>query len=265
MAFTNFGGMPGIPRPTIPKDPRTSPKVRGKPKDTRSALDKEIDKARSRLDKHLEEGRDRGQQLFGNGVDLQGMNRETMMALQNQMTGGLAAPNLQSIRTNAVAGLQSQNANNLRNLQIANGANGVRGAAAQAGTLRAMQQSDIARRGLEADLAGKDLDARLSGLSGLRDAVGQERYGQLATEFGYGELGSTVDNNAMTYLASLQNLKRARGGVDSQTIAPGEIPKKVTPAVDETGKKIGRNPWEQLPEAGGNASEYLKKRNPWGG
>lgn len=145
---------------------------------------------RKKMMQDLAMGRERGRELFGGGMDLSAMTGSHLQGLQAQATGGLSAPHLASVRSAAAAGLAQQQANRMRELRMAQGASGVRGAAGVAQMLRGSQMGDIARRNLESDLAARDIGVRQAGMQALGQALNRERLGQLSTEFGYAGLGA---------------------------------------------------------------------------
>ena len=222
---------------------------------------------RKRRDADLQAGRERGQELFGGGLDLQGLTRERLQGLQQQASGGMAAPQFANIRGTALGGIQGALGSNLQQLQAQQGASGVRGAAAQAGVQRAQQQANIARRGLLSDLAVQDIGLRERGLRGLGEAVNRERFGQLGTEFGFAGLGAQTSGQAGQialgeHLAAIAAGRLGGGGggggfnknlpdaLSSAATNPGRDPisgeKKPMTGVPPPGKKKTKSPFEQF-------------------
>src|SRR5690606_39021880 len=119
---------------------------------------------------------------------------------------------------------------------------------------------------LEADFADRDIGIRLQGLQGLRSAIGNERFGQLATEFGYAGLGSTVDHNTMQYLASLKRLDAANAASGEK--APAKSQNWMTEMLGENwspgkgAEKMAENPYEHFIANGGDPYlvPYLRKK-----
>lgn len=198
--------------------------------------------AQQNLQKGFLQGRKRGEELFGGGQNLQSLVGQNLQRLQAQATQGIAAPQFSRIRGAAEAGLASQQANALRQLRIQQGASGVRGAAAQAGALRAQQQGDIARRALESDLAKSSIALQQSGQQQLGRALNRERLGQLAAEFGTAGLQSQVFRGAQQQFLQEQALKAA---IENRAAAEGE------PAPDQSSlggffDRVGRaNPFRK--------------------
>jgi hypothetical protein len=177
---------PGERLTRLPK----SPQAPGEQETGQSGIAALEEQYRKKMMQDLAMGKERGRELFGGGMDLSAMTGSHLQGLQAQASGGLSAPHLASVRSAAAAGLAQQQANRMRDLRLAQGASGVRGAAGAALQLRGSQMGDIARRNLEADLAARDIGVRQAGMQALGQALNRERLGQLSTEFGYAGLGA---------------------------------------------------------------------------
>lgn len=155
----------------------------------------QLDQSRVEREKDLAEGRTRGEQLFGEGS--LGRTSQEVMDRRKAEAGGFSLEEQNAMRENNLSTINQANAGNIRATRIAQAAQGVRGgqAVAQLAKMKNEQGGQIA--GSERELFLKNIDARRAGLENLdkaqtydRDMGGREKLARIATEMGYGSLGS---------------------------------------------------------------------------
>lgn len=190
----------------------------------------------------LAKGRGRGQELFGEGK-LGRVNEQRsgdiadVVARRKEFLQGYTPEEMQAMRDQNMKSLQRNQAGQARQLQAQQAASGVRGATSAAQQM-ALQKSGMEQaRGMEQDLFQKNADLKRQALGQFETSVtgaeanelarqqynqgqkNKELQAQLATEFGYAQLGS-ADRAAAAQQAS------AMYQADAQRKAAAEQGKK---------------------------------------
>lgn len=177
----------------------------------------QLDQTRAERAKDLAEGRKRGEEIFGEGS--LGRTSAEVMARRQKEAQGFSAEEMNAMRDNNLATINSANSANIRAARINQAAQGIRGgqAAAQIQKMRNEQGSQIATG--ERELFLKNIDARRAGLESLDKAQGydremgnKEKLARIATEMGYGSLGS-ADRGAV--LQGIIGEKQAQAAAQS--------------------------------------------------
>ena len=161
----------------------------------------------------LDKGQSRGQELFARnslGSVNEGRSGDMSSVIDRlkSKSSGWSDPEAAARKEMAMRGIQSQLATNLRAGRANAGSSGLRGAIAQAqagqAQRAAQKERGIAEQGLMVsgeDAARQGLQNYYTGLGGQEDAEqkrvqynqgqrAKEKYGQMATELGYGSMGA---------------------------------------------------------------------------
>jgi hypothetical protein len=180
----------------------------------------------------MAKGRARGQELFGEGK-LGRINAERsadisdVIARRKSMLEGYTPEEKNAMRDENIRSMQRQTEGQARSLRGAQAASGVRGATASAQNVQLAKGQQDQSRQMERDLFLKNADARRAALGAFEQSatgaeatetskqqynIGQknaELQAQLATEFGYANLGSAdraaaAQQTAAMYTADAQ-------------------------------------------------------------
>jgi len=154
------------------------------------------------LQQSLAQGRQRGQELFGSGslgTRQQGAisgDLQEIIARRRANLEGLTPEERNLLESDALARIGQQTQTSLRQLRGIQGASGVRGGLAAAQQLGALQQGQRSAAEAQRDIFLQNIAARRQALGEFERSVGaeqqraqQEKFGQLATEFGTAQLG----------------------------------------------------------------------------
>jgi len=160
-----------------------------KPQPAQAELERSlIESYRKDREAGMKAGTALGNQYFGGGRDLQGMAGGLLDQYQAGATNGLSDPAFSAMRNQALGGIQQQTSQGLNDLNVQQGASGVRGAAAQAGKMRVLDAGTQARGNLETNLAVQDIGFRERSMASLGDMLNGERAGQLGAVMGMGNM-----------------------------------------------------------------------------
>lgn len=210
----------------------------------KARLDALAETLRSQRDSDLLAGRKRGEEIFTPGAlgrVSEGRAGEIADLIQQRkdLLGGFTPNEMNGFRDQNLGQFNAEASSQMRALKAAQAQNGIRGAAAVVGQSRLNADSLQKQAGLERDVFLKGADARRTALdnydktlTGARDEemgrqkfnIGQgnkERYGQLATELGWGSLGAGERGGAMTLLAGQDATKAATAAANSQAQPSG--------------------------------------------
>lgn len=172
-----------------------SDRIKNTANDENAKRQQQLDQSRTERARDLEEGRVRGEQLFGEGS--LGRTSAEVMARRQAEAQGFSPQEMNAMREQNLSTINSANQGNIRQARIQQAAQGIRGgqAVAQLNKMRNEQGGQIA--GSERELFLKNIDARRMGLESLdkaqssdRDMAAREKVSRIATEMGYGSLGS---------------------------------------------------------------------------
>ncbi len=175
--------------------------------------DREYARAKAKRDQDLAEGRARGNELFGDrslGRLEEGRGKEIsdLIAERKARSAGYTKEEMGGMREQNLSQIQQAGQGQERELRIQQARAGVRGPAALAQQAKLMQAQGAQQAGLERELFLGNIQRRDQGLNALEEStnkaraeemargqfnIGQsqrEKFGQLATEMGYGSLGA---------------------------------------------------------------------------
>jgi hypothetical protein len=198
------------------------------------------------LDAALAKGEAKGKEYFGAGSlgrleNPYAKEQSDILARRKSSLAGLAAPEYQALREDAYSGLNQGLQTGLRQLRSQQGASGVRGGAATAQGMNLANAAQQQRRGLERDLLLKNYGIKQEALGNYEKTAGglsqfdqgmqkynigqgaKEKYGQLGTMMGYGQLGQGVGGLAQGDVLSQAMLDAAnqqRADADAMRTSP---------------------------------------------
>lgn len=182
-----------------------------------------LGKTRAGREEDLAAGRARGQELFAAGslgTRAAGETKADLMdilAKRKAAAEGFTGQEQTALKEQALGAAQRQQAGAMRSLRAGQAASGVRGGLAGAQVNRALQEQGQQRAGIERDLMLQNLANRQQNLGAFEQTVQselgrqqQEKFGQLGTEMGYAQLGSTERAAAAQQAIAEQQAAAAR-------------------------------------------------------
>lgn len=216
-----------------------------------------------RIQGYIGQGEALGKKYFGDGMlgrleyspEEQARSND-ILEMRKARLAGLSAPEFAAQRSAAYDGLNRGLSTNLRQLRGMQGSTGVRGGAANAQAMNLMNDAQRTRQGLERDIMLKNVDYKNAALSDYENAaaqdiarnlqlrqfnlgqMGKEKYGQLGTGLGYGQLASGV----------------------SSGIAQNKLGQDY---LDIVGRQLNQAQNSVIPETPGNGSGIDKKIGNW--
>lgn len=182
-----------------------------------------LSETRAEREKDLAEGRQRGEELFGQGSlgtrsqqDISQSFQDIIKQRQEQAKG-FTQEEQNALEAQALGGINQATQTQLRQLRGIQGAQGLRGGVAAAQQAQALQEGQQAAANAQRDIFLQNLGARRQALSELENTIGQEqqragqeRFGQLSTEFGFAGLGAAERGGVSQQILGEQQAEAAR-------------------------------------------------------